>query len=241
MASRALVPLAPLHAMSDYHYIESDFTADADTAEWVKTGDAAASANIGDAIGGIMAIQVGGTADNDECYVESPNETFKFVANKPLRFAARVQFSEASTNKDNIIVGLKDAVAADTLQDNGAGPASSYSGAVFFKQDGETLWSVEASIGSTQTTAQLTAANSLDDKAHTAGSSGYQWLVIEFDPIGSASADIAFFIDGVLVYKMTGDFITSATEMQICLGAKAGGSSAAPTLNVDFVSCIQKR
>ena len=240
--TRPLVALPPLGMRRDYHIIESDFHEDTDTAVWVKTSDAAGSANVGDAVGGIMAIAVGGTADNDECYVESPNETFKFAANKPLRFAAYVQFTEASTNKDNIIVGIKDAVGADTLVDNGGGPPSSYSGAVFFKEDGQTLWSVEVSIGSTQETKQLTAANSLDKQSHTAGTtSAYQWLVIEFDPISSTSADIAFFIDGVLVYKFTGDYITNATEMQICLGAKAGGSSAAPTLNVDFVSCIQKR
>ena len=239
---RPLTQLPPLSAMDDYHSIESDFCHDRDTSDWTLTGDAAASANIGDAVGGILALQVGGTADNDECYVESANETFKFAANKPLRFRARVQFTEASTNKDNIIVGLKDAVAANTLLDDGGGPAASYSGAVFFKEDGQTLWTVEASIAGTQTTKQLTAANTLTGKAYTAGTTSlYQWLTIEFNPVSSTSAEIVFNIDGEDVYKMVGDFITSATEMQICLGAKAGGASAAPTLNVDFVSCVQKR
>lgn len=238
---RALTEMPPLTRLADYHVIEDDFTRDIDTAEWVATTADGGSATVGDAVGGILALKTN-VVDNDEIYVESPNETFKFAANKPIRFAARVQFAEASTNKANIIVGLKDAVAADTLLDNGAGPAASYSGAVFFKQDGETLWSVEVSIGSTQETKQLTAVNSLTKKAHTAGTTSlYQWLVIEFTPTGAASAEIAFYIDGELVYKFTGDYITSATEMQICFGAKAGGSAAAETLNVDFVSCVQKR
>lgn len=241
--ARPLSQLPPsLGALKDYHYIEDDFTEDLDSAKWVATtgsGDGG-SATVGDAVGGVLAILTN-AQDNTEEYVESANETFLFAANKPLRFACRCKFSEASTNKANIIVGLKDAVAADTLQDNGAGPAASYSGAVFFKQDGETLWSVEASIAGTQVTAQLTAANTLTGLAYTAASSDYKWLTIEFCPISSTSADIVFAIDGVDVYKITGDYITSATEMQICLGAKAGGASANETLNVDYVSCIQKR
>lgn len=238
--TRALAEVPPATRLEDYHYIEDDFTRDIDTAEWVSTtGNDGGSATVGDAVGGILAL-VTNVQDNTEIYVESPNETFKFAANKPLRFRARAQFSEANTDDANIIIGVKDAVAADTLLDNGGGPAASYSGAVFFKEDGQTLWSVEVSIGSTQETKQLTAANSLTGKAYTAGSTGYKWLCIEFTPVSSTSAEIAFFIDGELVYKFTGDYITNATEMQICLGAKAGGTNS-ETLNVDFVSCIQKR
>lgn len=242
--ARPLSQLPPsLGALKDYHYIEDDFTEDLDTNKWTATtgsGDGG-SATVGDAVGGVLAILTN-AQDNTEEYVESANETFLFAANKPLRFACRCKFSEASTNKANIIVGIKDAVAADTLQDNGAGPAASYSGAVFFKEDGQTLWSVEASIAtSPQTSVQLTAANTLTGLAYTAASSGYQWLTIEFCPISATSAEIVFGIDGVDVYKIVGDYITSATEMQICLGAKAGGASANETLSVDYVSCIQKR
>lgn len=241
--ARPLSQLPPsLGALKDYHYIEDDFTEDLDSAKWVATtgsGDGG-SATVGDAVGGVLAILTN-AQDNTEEYVESANETFLFAANKPLRFACRCKFSEASTNKANIIVGLMDGVAADALVNDGAGPKSSYSGAVFFKEDGQTLWTVEASIAGTQVTAQLTAANTLTGLSYTAASSDYKWLTIEFCPISSTSADIVFAIDGVDVYKMTENFITSATEMQICLGAKAGAASANETLNVDYVSCIQKR
>lgn len=240
---RALSAIPPsLMERRDYHYIEEDFNYDIDANEWVATtgsGDGG-SATVGDEVGGVMTLLTN-AQDNTEEYLESPNETFKFAANKPLRFRARIQFAEASTNKANVLVGIKDAVAADTLQDNGAGPASSYSGAVFFKEDGQTLWSVEASIGSTQTTAQLTAANALDKRARTAGSSSYQWLGIDFYPTGTASAEIVFSIDEVPVYKMVGDFITNATEMQVAFGVKAGAAAANETLKIDYVSCIQKR
>lgn len=240
--ARPLSQLPPsLGALKDYHYIEDDFTEDPDTNKWTATTGTndGGSATVGDAVGGVLAIKTN-AFDNFEEYVESANETFLFAANKPIRFACRCKFSEANTDDANVIVGLKDAVAADTLQDNGAGPASSYSGAVFFKEDGQTLWSVEASIAGTQVTAQLTAANSLTGLAYTAASSDYKWLTIEFCPISATSAEIVFGIDGVDVYKIVGDYITSATEMQICLGAKAGGANS-ETLNVDYVSCIQKR
>lgn len=244
MGARPLSEVPPYTRLEDYHVIEDDFTEDLESNRWVATtgsGDGG-SATVGDAVGGVLAILTN-AQDNTEEYVESANETFKFAANKPLRFRARVQFTEASTNKANIIVGLMDAVAADALVNDGGGPKSSYSGAVFFKEDGQTLWSVEASISTTQTTAQLTAANTLTGKSYTAGTASgvYKWLQIEFNPISSTSAEIVFNIDGEDVYKMVGNFITNATEMQIVLGAKAGGASANETLNVDFVSCIQKR
>lgn len=242
MGTRPLSEQPPsLGRLADFHYIEDDFTDDIDTARWVATtgsGDGG-SATVGDAVGGVLAIKTN-NFDNYEEYVESPNETFKFAEGKPLRFRCRCKFAEANTDDANIIVGIKDAVGADTLVDDGAGPAASYSGAVFFKQDGQTLWSVEVSIGSTQETVQLTAANSLTGRAHTAGSTDYHWLSIEFCPISATKADIVFAIDDEDVYKFTGDYITSATEMQICLGAKAGGANS-ETLNVDYVSCIQKR
>jgi hypothetical protein len=180
-------------------------------------------------------------ADNDETYVESANEVFKFAADKPLLFEARVQFTEANTDDANILVGLMDAVAANSLQDNGAGPPSSYSGAVFFKIDGGTVWQTETSLSTTQTTNELTSTNvnNLSKKAQTAGGAAYQTLRIEYMPYSSTNAYVTFFVDGVAVAQH--DYVfTSATEMQIALGVKNGGANL-ETLNVDYVSCSQER
>lgn len=223
--------------------IEDDFTADIAAANWVSTLTDTGTASVGDTVGGVLAIvpSDGTVADNDEAYVESPNEVFKFAADKPLFFEARVQFTEANTDDANILVGLMDAVGADSLVDNGGGPKASYSGATFFKVDGSTVWQVETSLATTQTTTELSATNvnNLAKKAVTAGGSAYQTLRIVVTPYSSTNAYVDFFVDGVQVAQH--DYVfTSATEMQVALGVK-NGSTNLETLNVDYVACSQKR
>lgn len=223
--------------------IESDFCGDLDSSDWTATTTDSGTASVGDAVGGILALVAsdGTVADNDECYVESANEVFKFAADKPMLFEARVQFTEANTDDANILVGVMDAVGANSLVDNGAGPPSSYSGAVFYKVDGGTRWQVETSNSTTQTTDDLvsTNKNNLSGKSQTAGGSAYQTLRIEFLPYNSTNAYVNFFVDGVLCCQH--DYIfTSATEMQVALGVKNGGANL-ETLNVDYVSCTQLR
>ena len=223
--------------------ITDDFTRDVDSADWVTTLTDTGTASVGDAAGGILAIvpSDGTVADNDEAYVESANEVFKFAADKPLLFEAKVQFTEANTDDANVLVGLMDAVAANALVDDGAGPKSSYSGAVFFKVDGSTVWQAETSNSTTQTTTELSASNvnNLAKRAVTAGGAAYQTLRIEYMPYSATNAYVSFFVDGVLCAQH--DYIfTSATEMQIVFGVKNGGANN-ETLSVDYVSCTQSR
>ncbi len=128
-------------------------------------------------------------------------------------------------------LGLMDAVAANALQNDGAGPKASYSGAVFYKVDGETVWRCESSIGASQVTTQTSV---------TAGGSTAQRLTIEFQPITSSLGEVRFFIDDALVAKHAITF-SSATEMQVVLGVKDGDASDEETLNVDYVACYQLR
>jgi hypothetical protein len=223
--------------------VTDDFTRDVDSADWATTLTDSGTASVGDAAGGILAIvpSDGTVADNDEAYVESANEVFRFTADKPALFEARVQFTEANTDDANVLVGLMDAVGANALVDDGAGPKSSYSGAVFFKVDGGTVWQAETSNSTTQTTNELTAANvnNLAKRAVTAGGAAYQTLRIEYMPYSATNAYVSFFVDGVLVAQH--DYIfTSATEMQIVFGVK-NGSANNETLSVDYVSCTQSR
>jgi hypothetical protein len=179
-------------------------------------------------------------ADNDEAYIRSSAEIFKFLAGKPIMVEARLQFTEANTDDANVIFGLANAVAANHLQDNGAGPLASYSGAVFFKEDGQTLWSVEKSLAGVQSTAQLSAVNSINKQAYTAGGAAYQTLRIEVKPHGGGTMDVEFWIDGVLVYKIKDTSYTSATEMHVFAGVKNGDTNL-ETLNVDYIEAWQLR
>lgn len=198
--------------------------------------DVGASAAVGDAAGGILALTTG-AIDNNEAYVRTTNEVFKFAADKPLVLEARLQFTEANTDDANVIAGVMDAVGADSILDNGAGPKASYSGAVIYKLDGETVWRAQTSIATTKTT---TASNK------TAGGSSYQVLAIGFRPVSATLAEVVFFVDGEQLRDANGApfkhqfTYTSATEMQAFAGVKAGGA-ASEVANIDYLGAYQLR
>ena len=209
---------------------------------WTTTASDSGTITVSDGAAGIVLIHPsdGTIADNDETYLKRTVETFLMASGKPISIGASMKFAEANTDDANIWVGVKDALAANSLVDDGAGMATSFSGFGFFKQDGQTLWSIIASLSTTQTIVQLTAANSLDKTAHTAGSTAYQRLECEFRPNQGGKADICYFIDGVLVYKISNFDYTSATEMQFGFGAKNGGSSE-ELLYIDWAYGYQQR
>lgn len=241
MANRCPLPWEVLNAHR-VHGIFDDFDRDVDAAEWVSTLTDSGTASVGDAAKGILALVAsdGTVADNDEAYIESPNETFLFAAGKAIAFGALVQFTEANTDDANVFVGLLDAVGANTLVDDGAGPKTTASGVGFFKVDGGTTWNIFASLSTTQTKVNLTAANSLDKLAKTAGGASYQRLEIVVIPKNTTQQDVEWYIDGVLVYKLTDMVFTSATEMQIGAGVKNGGANN-ETLNIDYIYAYQIR
>lgn len=198
----------------------------------------AGTATVSDGVNGILTIAAsdGTQANNDETYVKGTTEIYKFAANAPFSFSTEVMIDATDTDTANYIAGVKDAVAANTLLDDGGGPAASYSGAVFFKADGATTWSVESSIGTTQTTV---------DTGVTASSTAYQTLEIEFYPITSTTGEVHFMIDGQEVGLNDGDChivtFASATEMQECFGVKDGADTNAAQLLVDRSDCDQLR
>lgn len=195
---------------------------------------------VGDGANGIVVLTPsdGTVADNDEAYLKGANEVFKFAADRPIIIEALVQFTEAATNAANVIFGLMDAVGANSLLDNGGGPAASYSGMNFHKVDGGTNWICEHSIAGTQNTVELTAGNSLTKRAITAGGASYQRLRIESRPYTSTKQDVSFYVDDVLVLAMKDQVFTNGTEMQLCLGVK-NGSGSLETLNADYVAAYQ--
>lgn len=189
--------------------------------------------SVSDAAKGILAIvpSDGTVADNDESYYKGATETLLFADDRPIEFEASVQFAEANTDDANIIVGFVNAVAADLLRDDGAGPKTSFSGCVFYKVDGETVWHVRSSVGTSYTDNKLTA---------TAGGSAYQRLGIRVNSYTSTLAQVTYTIDGqpVLDYTTGKEIVhtvpySAATEMQIALGVKNGGANL-ETLNCDY-------
>lgn len=165
-------------------------------------------------------------ADNAEGTVTSDGKIAVVADDKPLSFAASLQFSEADTNAGNLFIGLTSEAVATAMGDNGAGPPSNYSGIGFHKVDGGTNWIVEASVGTSQTTQELNAVGSLAGVAVPAGNASYQELEIDVIPKTATVADIIFKIGGSVVFKMTDFTITSMAAMALVAIVKAGGSSA---------------
>lgn len=239
----AKLPKMPslFHALRDSHILWDDFdefvTLDLWTSVLSNTGTVAVQDSDPSRI--TVTPSDGSVADNDESYCHQSFETWQFLDNRPLFFECFVQYAEQATDDANIIVGLKDAWAADSILDNAGGPAASYTGALFFKVDGGTRWQVETSVTTTQTTTDLTAANSLDGVIHTAGGTAFTKLGINFAPYSSTKAKVDFFIDEVHVASHDYTY-TSATDVAIGFGAKNGGGTM-DTLDVDWVFCTQKR
>lgn len=226
---------ARTHSIFDdfYHFVTGDdFTTVASDSGTVADSDAA---------GGVVILTPsdGTVANNDETYIKSTQEVFKFANNKPLVAEARLQFTEGNTDDVNIFFGVKDAIAADTLLDNGGGMAASFSGACIYKVDGGTVWKCITSISTTQTISTSTA---------TAGGSSYQKLRIEFTPVSSTQGRVAFFLDDApLLDATTGKEIvhvftyTNATEMNVGAGIKNGADTTDEALRIDYIAADQLR
>lgn len=193
-----------------------------------------------DGAGGLLSLTPsdGSVTDNDEIYLRTTKEMFLFANDKPIYFEVRIQYTEGATDDLNVCVGLMNAVAADSILDDGGGPKASYSGAVVFKVDGGTVWNCESSLAGTQTTTASTT---------TAGGSAYQTIGIHFQPTTSTTGEVTFTIDGAPFLDSNGDVIkhtityTSATEMHAFVGMKNGADTTVETLVLDYLYAAQVR
>jgi hypothetical protein len=181
-------------------------------------------------------------ADNDEIYLMSRYETFVFANGKPLVYETKVKPLFNTSTGINVLMGLMDAVAADHIQDDGDGPAASYSGAVIFLKDGDATWYCESSIAGAQTTV---------DSNITATNNTWTTLRIEVYDRSSTVQEVHYFIDGVECgWDMTtlpGTKLaqtinpTSATDMHVVAAVKNGEADDSQWAFIDYIQCEQKR
>lgn len=222
------------------HGFDDDFNHVVTGDTWTTlVADTTPTVTVGDAAGGIVALYTD-TTDNNEVALRTTKELFKCATGKNIYAGWYAQYTEANTDDANIFMGFMSALAANSLQDNGAGLRASGSIIGFYKVDGGTRWQIAFRDGSNLTTVDLTAANTLTKQAYTAGGASYQLFEIEVDAKSATEHAVAFKIDGVTVYKMSGLSIASATEMNFGFYAKTGGSQA-ETLNIDYAAVYQGR
>lgn len=237
-----MVDIMEAAAKSRTHFLSDDFYYYVDADLWTVTATDSGTAAAGDAVGGKLTLTAsdGTVADNDECYLESTKETFLIADNKSIYFKSIVQFTEANTDDANIFAGLANAVAANLLVDDGAGPRASGNIVCFYKVDGGTTWYVYSRNGSTVNN---------HDTLITAGGATPQTLefFVENQGDGSTNVKITFRIDGQWVmnsdtnrYREHVLPIASSTEMQVGFGVKNGGGNN-QTLVIDYVYAAQVR
>lgn len=217
-----------------------------DTGRWTTIASDGGSAAVVDAAGGILRLTTSDAtpADNDEVYVHTANEVFLFADDKPGEAVGRVKWAEANVDDANVIFGLWDGVTANDLQDNAGGPPASYSGAVFFKLDGETQWRFETSLAGVQTTTLLAAVS-------PNGANDWHSLKIVWRLRDSTHVEIVPWIDenGGQDFHIALDdangkpvkhIITLGlpTEMALAFGAKAGGANE-ETADFDYAGAFQ--
>jgi len=202
---------------------------------WGVTEDAGAGGtdSVGDGVGGIYTHYADGD-NNDEAYLISSHETWKFAAGKSLWFEAKVGITEADTNQANLIVGLMDAAGADALQDGNAGPAASYDGAVFFKVGGALSYYFESSNAATQSTSSALGT-------HTTGTAIKYGFWCKTESNSDTTATVYPFINGAIG---TGQTLTLAglEEMHAVVGIKKGGVGGnEESFFIDYMKIIQIR
>lgn len=195
--------------------------------------DSGASVAVGDTANGEVVLTTGGT-DNNEAAVKTTNEIFKFAADKPLLGESDFKFTEANTDDANVAFGFADAFGADLLVNDGAGPKTSFSGALIYKVDGGVVWKFITSISTTQQIS--TIANVVP------GGGTYRRFKIEIRFVDSTTAEAVPFIDdqqcldAVTLKPIKHTFtFTGATEMQLGHYVKAGGANS-EVLTVDYTA-----
>lgn len=207
-------------------YLDDFYTVDttATVGKFALVTDSGGSAVVSDTANGICLI-TNAASDNDESYLSTIAENWKFAASKPLWFEAYL----AGVGAHNFIVGLSDTVGANFLQDTEAGPAASYDGAVFFV-DGGSVWKFETSNAGTQVTNTNVGAYATTVAVR---------LGFLFDPNDGTTGKITPYFNGVA--GTTHDITLSGLEeMHIVFGAKNKTAEAA-VLSVDYVQVVQAR
>jgi len=245
------VAIDPTGKRHSFQY-ENDFDQDVDANQIVVTATDSGTAAVGAGTFGIIPLVAsdGTVADNDETYIETPNEFVGFEADKPWAAVCLLQFNEANVDDANIAFGLATGPAANTIQDNGAGldPALT-SLAAIYKVDGSNVWKCTAG-GSAATQAANVKTSNCPASPGVSGVSGpWQWLEIHWTPISSTQGYVEFRVNDIPLCDANVEgnpkirilvTLTGSTTMAMFAGVKNGGANL-ETLNVDFWGLYGRR
>jgi hypothetical protein len=219
-----------------------DFSSYTDANFWTKSVGAGASAGITAATaGGVLALVTGGT-QNIQALVASTVACFKLVAGRPFYLESLINYVEASTNNAGIAFGLSSVVTSVMLQDTTGVPATSFSGALIYKQAGDTLWRCISSNAGVQT------LNTSLSQSQPSTLTDYQRLAIEGRDVDGSNFEVTFFAGPGALLDSTSHrpikqtiAIAGSSAMKLVLFAKNPGGASAETLSVDYAYGVQRR
>jgi hypothetical protein len=188
---------------------------------------------MGDDVGGIVTLTPsdGTVADNDEAYLATPNENFKFGTNREIYGTCKLKFTEVTATIVNVAFGFQNAVGANSIVDDGAGLKVSGSCLGIYKIDGEAVWRCVSACNGVATVSISTTA---------AVAATWYYPEIYCEDWDGKEMLVSFRIDNRWLFDSSGNLIkhrvavASATEMQMFLGAKLGAITNNDTLLCDY-------
>lgn len=214
---------------ADTQYELADEFFNLDTVKWASIDDGATGTNTANDVDGGQVSVVTAGADNDYHVMVSTKKPFRFAANKPLYFRARFSVTEANTSAANWLVGLTSVTTTGLLANDGAGPANSFDGAIFYKTDGTMsvkFMSSAATAQTSQTISTFTSAVVYRVGFHFDpgdGTTGFlkPWIYNETTGVRTKGTEQAIALSGL-------------AQMNLVYGVKAGSASA-ETLKIDDI------
>lgn len=232
---------SPLWDLDTFH-VYNDFEEDQSDLRAIDTVTDSGSVAVGDAANGIALLTPsdGSVVDNDEVYLATPNELFQFADGRPIYGRFRFAVTEVASGIVNFCVGFQNAVGADSLVDDGAGPKVSGDTLAVGKVDGETVWRVwSASSGATTTTkTNLTVST---------GATVFHVVEIHCGDWDGVSCQVSFMVNGEYLRDTSNRIIyhtvaISGSElMQMFAGVKLGANTNNDTMLLDFWYGAQRR
>lgn len=231
--TQPLMDLDTVHVFDDFWQDQSDIN-------YIDTVSDTGTVVAGDAANGVVVLTPsdGTVADNDEAYIETPNEIFQFGANREIYGKFKFQYSAVVAADPNIAVGFQNAPGADSIIDDGGGPKVSGDCLVVEKRDGETAFRCTSSSSGASTT-------TLSNKS-IAAATDYVVEIIAKDWDG-VSMQVLYKVDGE--YLKDSNNITikhtvaiSGSElMAMFAGIKLGADTNNDTLSLDYWYGAQTR
>lgn len=219
----------------DTFYVWNDFDKDQADTDAVDTVTDSGTVLMGDDVCGLVTLTPsdGTVGDNDEAYLATPNENFKFGTNRQIYGRCRLKFTETTATVYNVAFGFQNAVGANSIIDDGGTNIVKTSGSTLAicKKDTEAVWTAVSACNGTATLTKSTAA------AVTA-----TWYVLEIicSDWDGVSMQVTYKVDGTYLKDTNGNkiihtvAIASATEMQMWVGAKLGAATNNDTTVVDY-------